>query len=802
MTMSNTRRRGLNSGSALAILAAAGALAMGSAAWAADQKSDAGAEGVDAGTVIITAERSKAAETAPTKASIDETQPEAIITHKFIEQATPETGSWVSVASIAPSMAGVSSNGGGVGETTKLTLRGFQDGQFNITYDGIAFGDTNGPTHHEASYFPSSTVGAVVIDRGPGAAGDLGPANFGGAIHLFSANPTDSFNASQKFTYGSFSTYQAVTDVNTGVLPQLGGGKLLLSFDERWSKGELSYSSGVSQNQLAKFVLPINANWNFTLFASHNFTHFYQNDGTGSGETWGQVQAYGNNFALNNIPGDEHYYKYNQQGKQTDFEYADIKGAVTPTFNVEDQLYTYYYKNDTLSASSNSDLVGSNASSLIQAKPANYLAGQAATDLQGYDKLNQYRVWGDIVRLNKDFSFGTLKLGGVYEWATTNRHNLLEDFTDGFTPDMKFNLASYPLLPAITNAKLQENSAYQDYQLFADFYWRPTDSLTITPGVKYVSSHLQVRAADENTAGGSKNQPLYDSATNSSPVYFLTANYKIMPFWSVYGQAATSFLFPDISSLYFAGAGANLQSIQPQKTKTYQTGTVVSLGHFTADADVYRVDATNLLQQCGAGSNTADCNVGSAQYNGVEGEAAYAFDFGVTLFANAGSNTAKRAANAGNAAQSIVSNPAQSLTNAPRYTYALGGMFNNGPWAASLSFKQVGNFVGGYNNWCAAALSYGTASPCPSNPAYNQAFKLPGYNSVDASAAYDFGRFKVKLQGFNLADKRAVTTYKQVSAPSNAGALYEVNGLDGKPDLSYYQFQAGRQVELTLQAKF
>ena len=60
----------------------------------------------------------------------------------------------------------------------------------------------------------------------------------------------------------------------------------------------------------------------------------------------------------------------------------------------------------------------------------------------------------------------------------------------------------------------------------------------------------------------------------------------------------------------------------------------------------------------------------------------------------------------------------------------------------------------------------------------------------------------MKLQGFNLADKRAVTTYKQVSAPSNAGALYEVNGLDGKPDLSYYQFQAGRQVELTLQAKF
>ena len=802
MNMSHTRRRGLNSGSALAILAAAGALALGTAAQAADPTEGAGAEGADAGTVIITAERSKAAETAPSKASIDETQPEAIITRKFIEQATPETGSWVSVATIAPAMAGASSNGGGVGETTKLTLRGFVDGQFNITYDGIAFGDTNGPTHHEASYFPSNTVGAVVIDRGPGAAGDLGPANFGGAIHLFSSTPTDTFNASQKFTYGSFSTYQAVTDINTGYLPQLAGGKLLISLSERWSAGELSYSGGVAQDQLAKYVLPLGPNWNFTLFGSHNFTHFYQNDGTGSGETWSQVTAYGKNFALTNIPGEEHYYKYNQQGKQTDFEYADLKGALSHDVSVEDQLYTYYYKNATLSASSNIDPIGSNASSLVQATAANRLPGQAATDLQGYDKLNQYRVWGDIVRLNKDFSFGTLKVGGVYEWSTTNRHNLLLDLTTNpFTPDVKF-FPPTNLVPAPTNAKLQENSAYQDYQLFADFYWRPTENLTITPGVKFVHDHLQVRATNENTAGGNKNQPLFDGLTTSAPTYFLTGNYKIMPFWSVYAQYATSFLLPDISALYFSGAASGLESLQPQKTKTYQAGSVVSLGHFTADADVYRVDATNLLQQCGAGATTATCNVGSAQYNGVEGEAAYAFDFGLTLFGNASSSTAERLANSGNSAQSIPSNPAEQLQNAPRYTYAFGGVFNRGPFAASLTYKQVGNFVGGNNNYCAVALTYTPSSPCPSNPNYFQAFKLPGYNSVDASASYDFGRFKVKLQGFNLADKRAITNFKQVSAPSNAGSLYEAVGQDGKTDASYYQFQAGRQVELTLQAKF
>ena len=348
MHKTNPRISRLASCSIAALIAAAGTLAGASAAFAQDttNATNTGGEGVEVTGVIITAERSKAAATAPTKASVDEVQPEAIISRKFIELATPEDGGWISSATIAPSMSGVTANGGGVGETAKLTMRGFQDGQFNVTYDGIAFGDTNGPTHHEASYWPSSTIGAVVIDRGPGAAGDLGPANFGGAVHLFSATPTDAFGASQKLTYGSFNTYSAVTTLNTGALPQFGGAKMLFSFDERQSDGELTNSWGQAQNQLAKIEVPLDSHWNLTLFGSHNYTRFYQNDGTGAGETWGQVEAYGKNFALTDIPGDEHYYKYNQQSKQTDFEYADLKGDLGSGVTVEDQLYSYLCQQD------------------------------------------------------------------------------------------------------------------------------------------------------------------------------------------------------------------------------------------------------------------------------------------------------------------------------------------------------------------------------------------------------------------------------------------------------------------------
>jgi iron complex outermembrane receptor protein len=463
MAITINRQGRLNSASAIAIaIAAAGLSAFPAQTHAQGPESTgAGAEGTEVSDVIVTAERAKAAETAPTKASINETQPESIITSQFIQQATSLSGGWVSVAAIAPSISGISANGGGVGETAKLTMRGFQDGQFNLTYDGIAIGDTNGPTHHEASYFPASTIGAVVIDRGPGAAGDLGPANFGGAIHYFSPGVSDTFGVTQKAMYGSFSTEEAVTTINTGTNPFLGGGKLMLSFDERWSAGELSHSGGVAQNQTIKYVAPIGDKFQFTLFGSHNYTRFYQNDGTGAGSTWAQVLAYGKDFALTGTPGDEHYYKYNSQSKQTDCEYADIKGEFAPTWSIEDQYYTYFYTNKTWSASSNEDLVGSNSTSTISvATPALY-PGQAKGDLQGYDKLNQYRVNGDIIRLNKDFSFGTLKLGAVYEWSLTDRHNYLLDITNGWTPDLKFSPTNgYPLLPGATNHKLQESSDF------------------------------------------------------------------------------------------------------------------------------------------------------------------------------------------------------------------------------------------------------------------------------------------------------------------------------------------------------
>ena len=69
---------------------------------------------------------------------------------------------------ISPSLSsGVNENGPGLSEKDAV-IRGFGDGEYNVTYDGIPFADTNDPTHHTTAYFPASTIGAAEVDRGPG----------------------------------------------------------------------------------------------------------------------------------------------------------------------------------------------------------------------------------------------------------------------------------------------------------------------------------------------------------------------------------------------------------------------------------------------------------------------------------------------------------------------------------------------------------------------------------------------------------------------------------------------------------
>ena len=701
-----------------------------------------GTEGADVTQVVVTAERNQASTDAPTKATILETQPQSLITHRFIEQSTPESGDYTTAILIAPSVAGVSSNGGGVGDTNTSTLRGFQDGQYNVTFDGIAFGDANDTTHHPAAFFPGSTIGAAVVDRGPGAAGDLGQANFGGAVHLFSQHVSDSFGASQKATYGSFNTQSYVTMLQTGAIDQLHGAKALFSFDERTSDSELSYASGEAFNQTAKIVIPVTDRLQITAFGSFNYTHYYQTDngaGLGMGVTPQQLALYGKNFALNNDPYDEHYYKYNQVKKHTFFNYIDTKWDAGRGLTVENQTYYYMYSNKTLSAQAANDLVSTLPGPQVSPSSAPVdisEPGDQATDIGGYQKLNRYHTFGDIFRVNQDVGFGTLRTGGLLESSWAQRHIWNYDFTTG-QPDLG-NPGG-----AAGNVSYIEPSRWFQYQLFADFEWRPLQNLTITPGIKWLDYTRTIDAPIETTG-----EPAKGSREYSKTLYFLTANYRLTPNWSVYFQSASAMLIPPVKTL--TPLNGTTFSTQPERTWTYQAGTVYTAGPVTADFDYYDIRASNVLVASTKGGCFCYLNKGSGAYSGVEAQGAWTVGYGVTLFANGSLNTAKD------------SNPGPGQTpttfsNAPKSTAAAGFIYDKGPWRASFDDKYVGPQIG------SDGLTH-----------------LAGYDTMDASVSYDFGKFKLKLAAFNLADNRAQLDF----------------------DGTYAVFQVGRQIQGTIEAKF
>lgn len=750
-----------------------------------------GSEGAELTTVIITAEAKKAAANAPSKAPLTETQPQSVISSHFIEESTPETGNFSTVVLVAPSVAGITTNGGGVGEYNKSSIRGFSDGQFNMTYDGVSFGDTNDPTHHTASYFPSSTIGAAVVDRGPGVAGDLGQANYGGALHFFSPAVSGTQSFTQKATAGSFATHAYVTTIQTGTLDNFGGVKAWINLDERDSHGELSWAGGKAQTQSVKVVKDFSDRLSLTVFASHTYTRFFLPDG-GPGATWQQIQAMGRDFSMNNNPATEWCACYNFEKKQSDFEYVLLKGRLTDSVNWENQAYTYFYSNKTLAASNTTDLIdpdGSQASNVQDAinykndvavlgKTAVAAVNDQPADLSGYHKGNKYRVFGDIVRFNKDWSFGTLRLGGDYEISATSRWNELYDLNNGQV-DYKYlayaNTVEYPgrtISYAATNDKTHEGSDWAQFQVFGDFVWRPTRQLTVTPGVKYYDFTRKIKAlwdaidgfSKPNNHGGFQGKSKY-----TKTLKFLTANDRITQDWSVYAQYGESFLTPALSTLQTPLPSAN--SSKPSFAVSEQMGTVFSRNAITADLDVYRVDISNLYVPSttaidGYPAGTFYVNAGKIHYSGVEGQAAYSFNFGLNLFVNGSLNTAKTVG--GN-----------ELSKAPKWTDAVGGSYRHGPLEATLTYKQVGR----QNSY---TVSSATVTPDGLNLAAGQTRELKAYDVLNASVAYAITpNWRLKLAGYNLANHRSII---------------DVSGTGSATDL--YSFQAGREIQATIEAKF
>jgi iron complex outermembrane receptor protein len=596
---------------------------------------------------------SVAAQTAPSGGFIEERTPQSLISNTYIENFTSPIADFGEIVQIVPGTFTESTNGVGLGQS-KTFFRGFQDGDYDIDFDGIPFYDTNSPTHHSWAFFPSQWIGGVDFDRSPGTASTIGPTPFGGSIHLLSKPLTSEFDIRGTASYGTWNTKLYDGAFNSGAFGLFGGSKKsnlfadvhYLSSDgyqsfnyNLRSAGSLLYQYQFSpKTVLTGFagVLHLNANAPNLSSTRCNLygvspTNAYSCANANTANGLMPFTGAGLKFLMtnNSDPVSWYDFQYNHYQVPTDFEYVGLKREFAHGWYVDGKGYTYNYDNGELysnaspltevtqaAAAANPSLV---PGSIVVGGKA-YYEGQpiAACDVQvakvnkstgaitsvaepcGIDKYNSYRKYGETLTVTQTSGFGVFRTGLWYEWAKTNRHQY---------PSDPLNNWSDQALP-----KFNETFWTNSYQPFAEYEFHVSPRFTITPGTKFAAYTIDVlhHADDGATVGPLTCAPLTAptaacSATITNTGNFtawlpsLDLNYRLRPNWSIYAQVGTGSIVPP-SSVYdynqtSAAASAAIPQIQTnpkqQRSTTYQAGSVYKGQRITLDADAYRIRFQN-----------------------------------------------------------------------------------------------------------------------------------------------------------------------------------------------------------------
>jgi iron complex outermembrane recepter protein len=664
-------------------------------------------------TVVVSAQvdTASAITQAPTAAPLTVTQPTSLISQYFIENNTAPSSDYDDIIKIAPSVFAVSPNGPGLMENQILSIRGFTDGQYNVTFDGIPWGDSNDFTHHTTSYFMDNDLGAVSVDRGPGTAATIGNATFGGTVALSSKAPLAELTTTPMASYGSFNTQVLGAQFDTGTIAKYNGAAGFIDGESLSSNGYLHNNGIDRKNVFTKFAAPVGSNTVVTFVAMYNQVH--QNVSLGA--TAAQIAQFGPRYALSNDPTNQNYSGYNTDQIHTDFEYVGLTSSLPDGWSIDNKVYTYAYYHE-----------GHNGEDPNGETPNGTSYGP--NDVPGQLLINNYRSWGDTLKVRDDLPVGNVQFG-VWADRQTNLRSLDEvDFTLGEA----LNPQGAPGTNGVDRLLHQKLVSIQP---FAQFNWNALPGLTLSPGVRYDHFERTVDAQVDVKSGLAEGY----SNTYSATLPSLLVHYMIASDWAAYAQAAKGFLAPNENFFNFSKTGSpnispSSTNISPQQSWNYQLGSSWQTQALSLSADIYYINFSNLIGSDTSGGNTVFFNQGGVIYKGVEAEATGYLGSGFSLYANGSLNSAKDKG-------SDLQNPGQWIANAPKATAAGGVIYNASGWYASLLEKWVGSRYG----------DVGQTQP------------LSSYGTLDAAVGYTVGdtatffrRASIKLAINNLADSHKI----------------------------------------------
>jgi iron complex outermembrane receptor protein len=623
--------------------------------------------------------------------SLDTIAPKSEVSSEFIREFTAPTADYSNIIQIVPGTFSYNTNGVGLGQGA-IYFRGFPDGDYDITWDGIPFEDTNTPTHHSWVFFPGLWIGSVDFDRSPGTASTIGPSTFGGSINLQSRDIPAEQSILPNVSYGSFNTLLIDGQYNTGMLGDKKNIGLSVDVHRMTSDG---FQTLNDQNRHGGDIKVLYKESDSTTITGYSGVIRFNSNTPNNPPYRAQVQNYGWNYLLqNNDPTSAFYQGYNTYVIPTDFEYVGVRSTLDHGWILDFKPYTYSYYNAQYYANDNpKNTTGTATGStggITQANCSTPVTKKGVTALPcAVDKLNSYRKYGETATISQTSKFGIFRVGGWYEWATTNRYQIPSNpltHTDQLLGNFHERYFTNSLNP------------------FAEYEWHPTGRLTLVGGYKFAWYNMALTqyADDGKIVGGLNGQPnAKSSGSFPSNLPSAEANYHVTNRWSVYGQFSKGDVIPPSGTFDVKGGGKEVNVLpKPTQTTTYQGGSVLKLNRLTVDADYYHIkyqgsyvpyatqDPNNPLYNLEAYYLGPD-----SVTQGFEGEINAALGAGINLYAN---GTAGKATYTGTGIPSDL-----YVADAPLYTQALALTYQAHGLDLGVIEKRVGdhyNDAGAYHN--------------------------------------------------------------------------------------------------------
>ena len=455
---------------------------------------------------------------------------------------------------MAPGTFSVSPNGVGLGDT-KTFFRGFKDGQYNMTFDGLPFHDTNDPTHHSWAFFPSQTIGSTVFDRSPGSASSIGPSTSGGSVNMLSRNLGATMALRGTVSGGSFNTKLYDVEFDSGTFGADGRSRLFIDGHEMTSDGYQTYNFQDRKSFSAKYQYAASDRTAVTAFAS--IIDLRSNTPNQKGATRAQIAAVRRQLPDDQRSGVAAVLRLQLLPYPPDFEYVGIKSELGGGWTIDNKVYTLSYYNK-----------------------QNYNGVTTITATSATDKLNSYRKYGDLVPLTHISNVGVFRTGLWSEVAFTDRYQAPSDprtWVDAALPNFHEKFTTTELQP------------------FAEYEFKVTPTLRITPGIKlaYYKQDFTQFADNGKTVGNLNGAASIEhAATYTSWLPSFDAHYLLQSGWSMYGQYGRGQNIPP-TSVFDVKNGAVKVLPNQVLTETFQAGSVWKGRRATLDVDAYRIHFDN-----------------------------------------------------------------------------------------------------------------------------------------------------------------------------------------------------------------